>query len=151
VNYTFTTSFFILGENKKENPSPFTGDKQFQAFLSFSKNQSRWAKAHKVFMKRETGLDLWIRGEPPNVLKTIMQHKTFMKREKFVESLAPIHRHVINLGLQYFRELKEEAIFVAKLRWDVSSNAVKNREPFGFKFFHAATFRLESYSIMILD
>jgi hypothetical protein len=26
---------FILGENRKENPSPFTGDIQFQAFLSF--------------------------------------------------------------------------------------------------------------------
>jgi hypothetical protein len=142
---------FILGENRKENPNPFTGDIQFQAFLSFAKNQTRWAKAHKVFMKRETGLDLWIRGEPPKSLNTIMQHKTFMKREKVVESLAPIHRHVVRSGLQYFRELKEEAISASKLRWDVSSNAVKNREPFGFRNFHAATFRLERYARMILD
>jgi hypothetical protein len=134
---------FILGENKKENPSPFTGDIQFQAFLSFAKNQTRWAKAHKFFMKRETGLDLWIRREPPKVLKTIMHHRICMKREKVVESLALIHIYVINSGLQYFRELTEETIYVAKLRWDVSSNALNNREPFGFRNFYATTFRLE--------
>jgi hypothetical protein len=53
---------FILEENRKENPIPFIGDIQFQAFLSFTKNQTRWAKEHNTFMKRETGLDIWIRG-----------------------------------------------------------------------------------------
>jgi len=43
---------FILEGNRDENPNPFTGDIQFHAFLCFSKNQIRWAKAHKVFMKR---------------------------------------------------------------------------------------------------
>jgi hypothetical protein len=57
---------FIMGENIKDNPIPFIGDIQFQEFLSFTKNQTRWAKAHKVFMKRETGLDLWIEESPLN-------------------------------------------------------------------------------------
>jgi hypothetical protein len=87
---------FILGENKKKNPNPFTGNIQFQAFLSFVENQTRWAKTHKVFMKRQNGLDLWIRGKPPKSFDTIMQHRTFMKREKVVESLAPIHIHVVH-------------------------------------------------------
>jgi hypothetical protein len=142
---------FILEENRKENPNPFTGDIQFQAFLSFAKNQTRWAKAHKVFMKRENGLDLWIRGEPPKSFDTIMQHRAFMKREKVVESLAPIHRHVVHSGLQYFGEIKEEALSAAKLRWNVSSNEVKNREPFGFRNFQATTFRLERYARMIME
>jgi hypothetical protein len=142
---------FILGENRKENPNPFIGDIQFQTFLSFAKNQTRWAKAHKVFMKRENGLDLWIRGEPPKSFDTIMQHRAFMKREKVVESLSPIHRHVVHSGLQYFREIKEEALSAAKLRWNVSSNEVKNMEPFGFRNFHATTFRLERYAKMIMD
>jgi hypothetical protein len=68
-------------------------------------------------MKRENGLDLWIRGEPPKPFDTIMQHRAFMKREKVVESLAPIHRHVVHSGLQYFGEIKEEALSVSKLRW----------------------------------
>jgi hypothetical protein len=63
---------FILEENRKENPNPFIGFIQFQAFLSFTKNQTRWDKAHKVFMKRETGLDLWIKGESPKSITTIM-------------------------------------------------------------------------------
>jgi hypothetical protein len=54
---------FIMGENKKYNPNPFIGDIQFQAFLYFTKNQARWVKEHKIFMKRDTRLDLWIRGE----------------------------------------------------------------------------------------
>jgi hypothetical protein len=91
---------------QKRELNPFTGDIQFHAFLSFSKNQTRRAKAHKVFMKSENGLDLWIRGEPPKSLDTIMQHRTFMKREKVVESLAPIHRHGVHSGLQYFRDIK---------------------------------------------
>jgi hypothetical protein len=86
VSCTSTTSSW--GRNRKDNPIPFIGDIQFQAFLSFTKNQTRWAKAHKVFMKRETGLDLWIRGEPPKSFPAIMRHKTFMKREKVVDSLA---------------------------------------------------------------
>jgi hypothetical protein len=98
---------FILEENREENPNPFTGDIQFQAFLSFSKNQIRWAKSHKVFMKMDNGLDLWIRGEPPKPFDTIMQHRAFMKREKVVEYLAPIHRLVVHSGLQYFGEIKE--------------------------------------------
>jgi hypothetical protein len=100
---------FILGENRKENPNPFIGDIQFQAFLSFTKNQTRWDKAHKVFMKRETGLDLWIRGEPPKSFVAIMHHKTFMKREKVIESLAPIHRQVVKSNYEIRKE--EEVSF----------------------------------------
>jgi hypothetical protein len=83
VQYFFCELYlhnFILGENRKENPNPFTGDIQFQSFLSFSKNETRWAKARKVFMERENGLELWIRGEPPRSFDTIMQHRAFMKR-----------------------------------------------------------------------
>jgi hypothetical protein len=87
---------FILGENIKDHPNPFTGDIQFQAFLSFAKTQTRWAKGQRIFMKRETGLDLWIRGEPPKALDTIMHHRTFMKRDMVVEYLSPIHRHVVH-------------------------------------------------------
>jgi hypothetical protein len=102
-----------LEDNNRDNPGPFIGDIQFQAFLSFTKNQVRWAKAHKTFMKRETGLDLWIRGEPPKSFPAIMRHRTFMKREGVRSSLGPIHQQVIRSGITYFRELKEEALVLA--------------------------------------
>jgi hypothetical protein len=70
-----------MGENRKHNPNPYIGDIYFQAFFYFTKNQTRWVEEHKVFMKRETGLDLWIIGEPPKSFPAIMRHKTFMKRE----------------------------------------------------------------------
>ena len=102
-------------------------------------------------MKREIGLDLWIRGEHPKPFDTIIHHREFMKREKVVESLAPIHRHVVHSGLHFFGENKEESLFVAKLRWSVSSNEFKNREPFGFRNFQVATLILERYAKMIID
>jgi len=36
---------FILEDERENNPGPFNGDIQFQAFLSFTKNQVRWGKA----------------------------------------------------------------------------------------------------------
>jgi hypothetical protein len=119
--------------------------------MSFTKNQIRWGKYHKTFIKRETGLDLWLRGEPPKSFQTIMHHRTFMKREGAMGSLAPIHHQVIHSSIIYFRELKEESLSTSKLRWDASSNEVKSREPFGFKNFFAATYRVERYSRMLQE
>jgi hypothetical protein len=51
-----------------------------------------------------------------------MQHRTFMKRDMVEEYLVPIHRHVVQSGIQYFREIKEESLLATKLRWNVSSN-----------------------------
>jgi hypothetical protein len=61
-----------LEDINRANPIPFIADIQFQAFISFPKNHVRWAKAHNTFMKRETGLDLWIREEPPKYFPAIM-------------------------------------------------------------------------------
>jgi hypothetical protein len=99
---------FILEEDRGDNLGIFIGDIQFQAFLSFTRNQVRWGKAHKMFINKETGLDLSIRGEPPKSFPSIMRHK--MKRVGVVDSLDPIHLQVIHLGITYFRELKEEAL-----------------------------------------
>jgi hypothetical protein len=136
---------FILEEKREDNPGPFIGDIQFQAFLSFTQNQVRWGKAHKIFLKREVGLDLCVRGEPPKSFLA-MRHKTFMKRGGVIDSLSPIHLPVIRLGINCFRELKEEALPASKLRWDASSSDVKSREPFRYKNFFAATYIIERYS-----
>jgi hypothetical protein len=91
-----------LDEVRGDNHGLFIGEIQFQAFFSFTRNQVRWGKAHKMFINRENGLDLWIRGEPPKSLPSIMRHKTFMKREGVLDSLDPIHLHVIHSGITYF-------------------------------------------------
>jgi hypothetical protein len=49
----------------------------------------------------------------------------------------------------YFRELKEEALVGSKLIWDASPNDLKIREPFGFKNFFPATFKIERYARMV--
>ena len=104
-----------------------------------------------MFINRETGLDLWIRGEHPKSFPAIMRHKTFMKRAGVVDSLAPIHLHVIRSGLTYFEEFKEEALVASKLRWDVSSDEVKSRESFGYRNFFVATFRVEIYARLLQE
>ena len=98
---------FILEDDRKNNHGPFIREIQFEEFLSFTKNQVRWGKAHKNFIKREKGLDIWIRGEALKSFPTIMKHRTFMKRGGVRYCLSPIHQQVIRLGIIYFRELKQ--------------------------------------------
>ena len=88
----------FLEKERDNNPSPFIGDVQFQAFLSFSKNQIRWAKAYNIFQKREHGLDLWVRGEPTKPLHLFIQHKNFMRRKGVRTKLGPIHKDIIENG-----------------------------------------------------
>jgi hypothetical protein len=142
---------FILEEERKDNPSPFIGDIQFQAFLSFTQNQVRWGKAHKTFLKRETRLDLWVRGEPPKSFPSIMRHKNFMKRGGVIDCLSPIHLQVICSSITRFRELKEEGLPASKMRWDAYSSEVKSREPFGYRNLFVATFRIERYSRLLQE
>jgi hypothetical protein len=152
VQYLLCELYFhnlILDEVRGDKPRLFIGDIQVQVFLSFTRNQVRWGKAQKMFINRGNGLDLWIRGEPPKSFPAIMGHKTFMKRAWVVDSLAPIHLHVISLGLTYFGELKEEDLVASQLRWDVSSDEVKSREAFGYRNFFAATFRVERYDRLL--
>jgi len=49
---------FFLEDDLDTNPSPFIGDMQFQAFLSFTTNQITWVKAHNNFQKREYDINL---------------------------------------------------------------------------------------------
>ena len=85
---------FFLEEDRDSNPSPFIGDIKFQAFLSFSKNQIRWAKAYNIFQKREHGLELWVTGEPTKPLQLFIQHKNFMRRKGVSTKLEIGRAHV---------------------------------------------------------
>ena len=105
---------FILETDNNSNPSPFIGDIQLQAFLSYAKNQVRWAKAYGIFQKREHNLELWIRGEPTNPLQTIIRHQNFMKKPGVKTKLRPIHKDVIAGAHDYFQDIKEAALVAAK-------------------------------------
>lgn len=95
-------------------PGPFIGDVQFQAFLSFSTNQLKWAKAQNSFRKNEEGIDLWVRGEPTKPLHLLVRHKKFMKRDGVVVQLGPFCTNIIQVGKGYLQDIKEEAISVAR-------------------------------------
>ena len=43
---------FILEDEIEINPSPFLGDIQYQAFISFSINQLKWPKAYNTFQRK---------------------------------------------------------------------------------------------------
>jgi len=73
---------FFLEYERDANPSPFIRDVQFQAFISFSCNQIKWAKAYNFFQKREHELDLWLRGEHTKPSHLFVQHKRFMEQPK---------------------------------------------------------------------
>lgn len=68
-----------------------------------------------------------------------------------VGQLGLFHINIIQLGKEYFQEIKEEALSTARQRWEASSNNIRNREPFGFRNFKAASTRLHKYSNMVLS
>ena len=41
----------VLDGETEQNPSPFMGDLQLQAFISFGVNQIKWLKAYNVFQR----------------------------------------------------------------------------------------------------
>lgn len=86
---------FFLEDDGDNNPDPFIGDVQFQAFLSFATNQLKWAKAHNTFRKNEYGIDLWVRGELIKPMNLSIKHKKFMKRDGVVGQLGPFHIDII--------------------------------------------------------
>ena len=105
---------FFLEEDRDNNPSPFLGDVQFQAFLSFAKNYIRWAKAYNIFQKIEHGLDLWVRGEPTKPLQFFIQHKYFRWRKGVRTKLGPIHKDIIENGWEYFEDIQEASLEAPK-------------------------------------
>jgi len=83
-------------------------------------------------------------------LHLFIQHKRFMQQEGVVAKLGPLHTYIIQAGREYFQDIKEEALLVARQRWEASTNNVKNREPFGYKNFKAVVARLNRYNNMVL-
>lgn len=53
------------------NPSPFVGNVEYQAFISFAVNHLKWIKAYNTFQSEENGLYLWVRGEPRHPLRLL--------------------------------------------------------------------------------
>ena len=63
--------------------------------------------------------------------------------------LGPIHKDIIENAQEYFGDIREAALAVAKQIWMASTNNVKNREPFSYRNFRAAASRFLSYSSLV--
>lgn len=89
------------------NPSPFVGDIQYQAFISIDVNQLKWLKAYNTFQRQENGLDLWVRGEPRHPLQLWARHKRLMTKEGVIQTLGPIHKAIVLVGVEYFLSIRD--------------------------------------------
>ena len=134
----------------EKNPSPFVGDVQFQAFISFVVNQLKWLKAHNTFQRQENGLDLWVRGEPKSPLQLLAKNKSLMQKEGVIQTLGPIHKGIVQQGIEYFLSIKDNSLAADKFRWKTSNRNIQDHEPFNYKNFKLAADRLVTYSNLIL-
>ena len=133
---------FILEEKVDKNPSPFVGDIQFQAFISFAVNQLKWFKAYNLFQREEHGLDLWVRSEPTHPLLLFPKYKMMMIQEVMIQILGPIHKGIVQKGTTYFLSIQERSLTACKMRWTVSTNNVNEKEPFNYGNFKVIASRL---------
>ena len=65
--------------------------------------------------------------------------------------MGPNHNNTLRACLEYFKDIKEEAIQEAKLRWKLSHNEVKNKEPFNYRNFQAAIDRMKHYGSLVFS
>ena len=65
--------------------------------------------------------------------------------------LGPIHKDIIENQQDYFEDIREASLEVAKQRWMASMNKVKNREPFGYRNFKVVASRFLSYSNLVFS
>ena len=117
----------VLDGETDQNPSPFVGDVQLQAFISYGVNQIKWLKAYNVLQRQENGLDLWVRGEPRDPQKLWNKHRSLMRTQGVIEALGPIHTTVVRQGIEYFFTIKDLAIATAKFRYQTSNMNIQNR------------------------
>lgn len=141
---------FILENEVEKNPNPFVGDFQFQAFILFAVNQLKWFKAYNAFQIQEHGLDLWVRSEPKQPLQMFTNHKSLMTQEGVTKTLGPIYKEIVQKGISYFLSIQERSLTASKHRWMISTNSVKDREPFNYKNFKVVAARMVTYRNLIL-
>lgn len=122
---------FFLEKHLNETIVPFVGYVQRQAFISFALNQIKWDKYSYTFQWRKHDIDLSIRGEIENPFATLFHHNSFLEKPNVASTLKQIHNEVLHLGREKIKDIKEEAINRAKMRWKLSSKEIKNREHFG--------------------
>ena len=92
----------ILENDSETNPSPFVGDIQYHAFISFVVNQLKWLKAYNFFQRQENELDLWVRSEPKDPLQLWARQKNLMTKESVIQAFGPVHKSIILNGIDYF-------------------------------------------------
>lgn len=95
-------------------------------------------------------MDLWVRSEPKHPLQLFSKHKKMMTQEGVIKTLGPIHREIVQKGISYFLSIQERSLITSKLRWTISTNNVKEREPFNYRNFKVAATRMITYNNLIL-
>jgi len=89
----------------------------------------KWFKADNTFQWQENGLDLWVMSESKNPLQITVKHKSLMQKEGIIQALEPIHKEIVQQGVDYFLSIKDNSLAAAKFRWTVSNRNVQEREP----------------------
>lgn len=74
-----------------------------------------------------------------------------MKWTSVVGQLGPLHTDIIQVGKEYFQEIKEEALSTSRQIWEAFGKNVRNKEPFGFINFKDASTFLHKYKNMVLS
>lgn len=87
-----------------------------------------------------------MRSGPNHPLQMFANHKSLMTREGVIKILGPIHKEIVQEGISYFLSIQQSSLTASKHRWTISTNSLKDREPFNYKNFKAIVSRMVTYS-----
>lgn len=73
-----------------------------------------------------------------------------MRQEGVIQILGPIHKEIVQKETTYFLSIQERSLTTSKMRCMVSTNSVKEREPFNYGNFNPSASWLITYNNLIL-
>jgi len=141
----------MLMEQSDDNVIPFVEDIKLQIVIYFTQNEVNIQKSYSDFEQNETNYELWVQEELENALTTFRKHNIFAKNQNICYALKLIHLKVLIFRLEYLKDIKEDAIKVAKIRWTKSLREVNEREPFRFHKFHKSLSLVHAYIAIIME
>jgi len=136
---------FACPMDRRYNITPLVGDIQIRSFTSFVNNHVTWRNAFQTVRKNEVNASLWIRGEPLDANTIIKKHQDLLSQPEQANLIIELQRMMLESCRCTILKQQSLALDGSKSRWEVSTNALRSRDPYHYGNFTYALSRIEGY------
>ena len=127
------------------NPYRYLGYVQLRAFSSFISNHVQCDSSFQTISQNEANFNFWIWSEPqsPRLVFTLQEHR--LKSSIKTQQLVKLQEQVISTYVDQISRHQHLDLEGSKHRWQASPSSLKKSDPYCFKNFKQALYRVEGY------